>query len=225
MRHDRKRAPITGLSRKTYPQDDVPEPKSGENDGAITLITDIPMPEACEKEANRNNRLHYAVLTARNAPSQMEGTEQGPAKLAAAYDRGRTPLSRVREVGEEGVAMNNRVASYTTRTAGRRCYLSHVVHAGEEATVEINRAVRVLQSAGPGNRLNAASRCGRRVLGRWGKGFPQGTRGDLPSTIEYCRGAYLSHRRGGSILSRAPACEDGAMPAPAVQSGKLFQGA
>ena len=89
-------------------------------------------------------------------------------------------LSGVKGVCEEGVRMNNCVASYAGRAAGGRCYLFHVSHAGEEATIEVNRAGRVVQAAGPGNEVNAASRWGRRVLGRWGKGFPEGHEATIP---------------------------------------------
>jgi hypothetical protein len=63
------------------------------------------------------------------------------------------------------------------------CYLFHVSHAGEEATIEVDRAGRVVQAAGPGNRMNAASRWGRRVLGRWGKGFPEGHEATAPFPV------------------------------------------
>ncbi|MDP8952549.1 MAG: PcfJ domain-containing protein, partial [Actinomycetota bacterium] len=90
-------------------------------------------------------------------------------------------LSDVRDVCGEGVKMNNCVASYARRAAGGRCYLFHVSHAGEEATVEVDRAGRVVQAAGPGNEINAASRWGRRVLNRWGKGFPEGHEATAPT--------------------------------------------
>ena len=83
-------------------------------------------------------------------------------------------LADVRGVCEEGLRMKNCVASYAGRAAKGYCYLFHVSHAGEEATVEVDRAGRVVQAAGPGNEINAASRWGRRVLNRWGKGFPEG---------------------------------------------------
>jgi hypothetical protein len=83
-------------------------------------------------------------------------------------------LSSVEEVCEEGVRMNNCVASYARRAVRGLCYLFHVDHGGEEATIEVNRAGRVVQAAGPSNERNAASMWGRRTLNRWGKGFPEG---------------------------------------------------
>ena len=79
--------------------------------------------------------------------------------------------------------MNNCVASYARSAVRGLCYLFHVDHAATEATIEVDRAGRVVQAAGPGNRMNAASRWGRRVLSRWGKGFPEGHGATTPSII------------------------------------------
>jgi hypothetical protein len=92
-------------------------------------------------------------------------------------------LSSVEEVCEEGARMNNCVASYTRSAVPGICYLFHVSNAGEQATIEVDRAGRVVQAVGPGNRMNAASRWGRRVLGRWGKGFPEGHEATAPFPV------------------------------------------
>ena len=83
-------------------------------------------------------------------------------------------LSSVKEVCVEGVRMNNCVASYAARAVSGHCYLFHISHGGEEATVEVGRAGRVVQAAGPGNEMNAACRWGKRVLNHWGNAFPEG---------------------------------------------------
>jgi hypothetical protein len=82
-------------------------------------------------------------------------------------------LSDVEEVCEEGLKMNNCVASYARGAVQGLCYLFHVSHADEEATVEVDRAGRVAQAAGPANGRNAASRWGERALRRWGRAFPE----------------------------------------------------
>jgi hypothetical protein len=92
-------------------------------------------------------------------------------------------LSDVKGVCKEGLRMSNCVASYAGRAAGGRCYLFHVSHAGKEATIEVDRAGCVVQAAGPGNEINAAARWGRRVLNRWGKGFPEGHEATAPTMI------------------------------------------
>ncbi len=83
-------------------------------------------------------------------------------------------LSSVEEVCVEGARMRNCVASYASRAVRGLCYLFHVGHAGEGATIEVDRAGRAVQAAGPSNGRNAASRWGKRTLNRWGKGFPEG---------------------------------------------------
>ena len=92
-------------------------------------------------------------------------------------------LPSVEEVCREGMRMNNCVASYAGKAAGGHCYLFHVSHAGEEATIEVSRAGRVVQATGPGNTMNAASRWGKRVLNRWGKEFPEEHKLSAPTFI------------------------------------------
>jgi hypothetical protein len=109
-------------------------------------------------------------------------TEASP--LAVPQDPNVQFLSTVREVCEEGARMSNCVASYAERAARGSAYLFHVSRDGEEATVEVDRAGRVVQAAGPGNRANAASRWGRRELGRWGKAFPEGCEATAPRFVD-----------------------------------------
>lgn len=92
-------------------------------------------------------------------------------------------LPSVEEVCREGMQMNNCVGTYAGRAAGGQCYLFHISHAGEEATVEVSRAGRVVQAAGPRNEINAASRWGKRVLNRWGKKFPEEHKTTAPTFI------------------------------------------
>jgi hypothetical protein len=92
-------------------------------------------------------------------------------------------LSSVEEVCEEGARMNNCVASYASRAVRGLCYLFHVAHAGAEATIEVDRAGRVVQAAGPANQRNAASKWGKRKLNRWGKAFPEGHE-NAPATYD-----------------------------------------
>jgi hypothetical protein len=112
----------------------------------------------------------------RNTPTE-------PPPIPAPQDPNVRFLSDVKDVCDEGLAMNNCVASYAGMAARGICYLFHVSHVGEEATIEVDRAGRVVQAAGPRNRVNAASRWGRRVLGRWGKGFPEEHAATPPSII------------------------------------------
>lgn len=84
-----------------------------------------------------------------------------------------TFLDTVESVCREGVDMNHCIASYAKRAVSGNCYLFHIEHRGEGATVEVDWSGRVAQAHGPHNQSNVAVRWGRRVLNRWGDGFPQ----------------------------------------------------
>ena len=68
--------------------------------------------------------------------------------------------------------MRHCVAAYAQRAAAGQCYLFHVDHAGQEATVEVSPFGRVAQSCGPDNCSNDATAWGLKVLGMWGDAFP-----------------------------------------------------
>jgi hypothetical protein len=82
-------------------------------------------------------------------------------------------LSSVGEILEEGRRMRHCVASYAKDAVQGQCYLFHVDYEEEEATVEVDRAGRVLQSQGPGNHHNAAATWGRHQLEAWANIFPK----------------------------------------------------
>ena len=83
--------------------------------------------------------------------------------------------------------MENCVGGYATGAVYGSCYLFHVEHDGEEATVEVCPTTRrVRQSEAPRNRQNGASRWGRRVLQRWAKNLPE----PEANSIERCHGAF-----------------------------------
>jgi hypothetical protein len=96
-------------------------------------------------------------------------------------------LDTVAAVVEEGQRMENCVGGYATGAVYGSCYLFHVEHDGEEATVEVCPTTRrVRQSEAPRNRQNGASRWGRRVLQRWAKNLPE----PEANSIERCHGAF-----------------------------------
>ena len=67
--------------------------------------------------------------------------------------------------------MNNCIASYAESAVAGRCYLFHVTHDGEEASVEIDPRGRVRQAEGPANTENRASRWAARQLAAWANGL------------------------------------------------------
>jgi hypothetical protein len=82
-------------------------------------------------------------------------------------------LDSVAAVCQEAEAMQHCVAWYVEQAVNGGCYLFHVAHRGEDATVEVGAEGRVRQSQGPRNQSNAAATYGKRVLGRWAKGLPR----------------------------------------------------
>jgi len=81
-------------------------------------------------------------------------------------------LATVGDIVDEGNQMGHCIASYSERAAEGRCYLFHVDHAGETASVEVDARGRVAQALGPRNCSNKASHWGRSILDHWGRGFP-----------------------------------------------------
>lgn len=77
-------------------------------------------------------------------------------------------LQTVGEVVAEGARMRHCAASYVEKALLGKCFLFHVHHGGEDATIEVNRAGQILQAQGPRNRPNRAARWGRKVLSVWG---------------------------------------------------------
>lgn len=82
-------------------------------------------------------------------------------------------LTTVGDICREGVDMRHCIASYAARAVDGNCYLFHVEHNGEHSTVAVARDGRDVEAVGPGNQRNGAAAWGRRVLNRWGRGFPE----------------------------------------------------
>ena len=83
-------------------------------------------------------------------------------------------LATVGQLVEEGEAMKNCIATYADRAVKGNCYLFHVDHGGEAASVEVDWYGHVLQASGPNNTRNGAADWGRQVLGQWGKRLRSG---------------------------------------------------
>jgi hypothetical protein len=109
-------------------------------------------------------RLYYGGQTAVTAP---------PIDLPVAP--GVSFLATVAAICTEAEQMQHCVASYIELAVRGNCYLFHVRHKGEEATVEVGCEGRVRQAQGPRNQRNAAAVWGKRVLGRWAARLPAPT--------------------------------------------------
>jgi len=91
-------------------------------------------------------------------------------------------LGTVGDLVEEGNQMGNCISGYAQRAVNGWCYLFHVDHNGEAASVEVDRWGCVRQSYGPGNTPNLAAEWGRAQLGKWGRTFPKETEAASQST-------------------------------------------
>jgi hypothetical protein len=81
-------------------------------------------------------------------------------------------LGTVSAICTEAEQMHHCVASYVEPAVRGNCYLFHVRHKGEEATIEVGCEGRVRQAQGPRNQRNAAAIWGKRVLARWAAKLP-----------------------------------------------------
>lgn len=82
-----------------------------------------------------------------------------------------TFLATVAAVCAEGQAMQHCVATYAEPAVRGECYLFHVEHQGETATVEVHPDGDIGQAYGPRNAVNRASQWGSRILRAWARGL------------------------------------------------------
>lgn len=94
--------------------------------------------------------------------------------------------------------MRHCVASYAKDAVEGHRYLFHVAHAGPEATVEVDRFGRVVQSHGLGNGYDEAVAWGRRTLERW--------RRRRPSSKRTRKGPARTERSWNSMICRFEPC-------------------
>jgi hypothetical protein len=82
-------------------------------------------------------------------------------------------LETVGDLVHESRRMESCISAYAERAVHGWCFLFHVEHNGEAASVEVDRWGRVRQSLGPRNTCNSASKWGKQRLARWGRTFPK----------------------------------------------------
>ena len=95
-------------------------------------------------------------------------------------------LENVHMIIQEGEKMGHCVASYAERAIRGQCFLFHVEHGGEEATIEVLPEGTIQQARGPYNKENGACRWGSGVLKRWVRdsGFSQNSK-QIENSQEY----------------------------------------
>lgn len=80
-------------------------------------------------------------------------------------------LDTVGSICEEARRMGHCVATYSSNAVRGECYLFHIQHGCEGATIEVGQDGKVRQAYGPKNHRNQACRIGTRLLTTWGAGF------------------------------------------------------
>ena len=78
-------------------------------------------------------------------------------------------LATVGDVADEGNRLEHCIGTYAQRAVQGECYLFHVDHLGEEASVEVSPYGAVIQAQGPRNHQNNATRWAESVVGQWGR--------------------------------------------------------
>ena len=73
------------------------------------------------------------------------------------------------DIVDEGQRMGHCVASYVPEAIAGRCYLFHVDHEGDAATVMVQWDGAITEAAGPRNRRNEALPWGVGQLRQWAR--------------------------------------------------------
>ena len=80
-------------------------------------------------------------------------------------------LATVGDLCNESNTMQHCIGYYAERARDGECFLFHVEHEGEQASVEVSPCGFVVQAQGPSNSQNRATEWGRNVLGNWAVGM------------------------------------------------------
>ena len=95
-----------------------------------------------------------------------------------------TFLDTVGAICDEARHMGHCVARYAERAVAGGCFLFHVQHGEQGATIEVGQDGEVRQAFGPKNCQNRACRIGTRLLEAWGAGLSR----DLPTEFQRSAG-------------------------------------
>lgn len=107
----------------------------------------------------------------RDVPPDVKETAAPP--IPPPEDEHITFLSTPRAIVEESDRMGHCVYLYVGDAVRGRSFLFHTVYRGHMATTQVDRTGRVVQSYGPHNTINSASKYAERALTVWGKQFPE----------------------------------------------------
>ena len=129
--------------------------------------------------AEKSIRWHRQDRTAdvqRVADNYGRNTEVANPPIPLPEHEGIKFLGTVGDICQEEYDMQHCIASYVHEAINGYCYLFHVEHGGEAASVKVNTYGRIVQAHGPRNGRNQAVEWGKRHLSRWGAGLMRRTR-------------------------------------------------
>jgi hypothetical protein len=104
---------------------------------------------------------------------------------------GVTFLGTVGEIAEEGMRMHHCIATRAEDALHGRCYLFHIDHQGERASVELSPEGKIAQAQGPHNTENAAVWWGVAQLRAWVAGL-------VSQNVPNSRGRVKRRRRAAA---------------------------
>lgn len=125
--------------------------------------------------ANRSVRYHRLLATQRHRSEAID-TDDYPLAVPPVPLPSQTGLRFLDTAGAvrlESQLMGHCIASYVDRARTGMSFLFHYDHSDEMASIEVDSRGRVAQAYGPYNTANTAARKAKRLLGAWGRTFPQ----------------------------------------------------
>lgn len=154
---------------------DYPHPYQGRLPGLVrrTIRWHEEIRAANRREREREPERHPAPRPPPDPPRRLGWRPASPPtarpRIPLPETEGVTFLSTAEQIRAEGRRMDNCIASYVNAAVAGRCYLFHIEHGEQEASVEVDPLGHVRQAEGPANSVNEASDWGARVLRDWGK--------------------------------------------------------
>jgi len=174
--HARRAEIVAAVARVAAETDRRLDPRqAGDVATIVRFVADCPEPFGGRLAGLVDRALRWHRLDAREREDVHDaGGIDAPARrppIPLPREPGITFLDRVGAIGAEGERMHSCVAGYAASAVDGWCYLFHVEHAGEHATVEVSPRGEVVQAEGPCNTENRAARWGRQRLALWGRGL------------------------------------------------------
>ena len=94
-------------------------------------------------------------------------------------------LSTSQEVLAEGMLMGHCIGRYIELAERGECYLFHYEDGGQSASIQVDPYGKVIQSRGPRNTQNEATKRAQQILSRWGRKFPLLCESSVASSMDF----------------------------------------